>query len=451
MLKRIFYHIYRLSSSIAFWLRRRSSPAAYLLLGALCVFAAVGLDTNLTMAHQGFAFLGSLLMISFTWSVFSRAKFNGRRLLPRFGTAGIPLPYRVSLENLTPRPQRNLLLLEALTDPRPSLSQFLGTAEPGESRRNWFDRACGYYRWSWHVHRNLPARRKDLAIDSMPARSQITLQHEFTPRRRGVMRLQDLVVAWPDPLGLFRSLHKISCPQSVLILPKRYPVRHVTLPGTRQYQPGGVALASAIGESHEFVGLRDYRPGDPIRNIHWRSLAKFGKPIIKEFQDEFFVRHALVLDTFSPQGEDEVFEEAVSVAASFACTIPEQESLLDLLFVGTQAYCFTAGRSLASIESLLEVLASITPCETSNFAALENLVVRHTTAMTGCICIFVAWDEPRIQLVRRITTLGIPVLTLVITANHKQTSDVGRANVPASHARVHWLQTGNIAQGLAQL
>ena len=39
-----------------------------------------------------------------------------------------------------------------------------------------------------------------------------------------------------------------------------------------------------------------------------------------------------------PDGEnDEVFEEAVSIAASYACTIETQDSLLDLLFVGTRA------------------------------------------------------------------------------------------------------------------
>jgi uncharacterized protein (DUF58 family) len=60
-------------------------------------------------------------------------------------------------------------------------------------------------------------------------------------------------------------------------------------------------MASNIGQSEEFVSLREYRRGDPPRHIHWRSWAKAGKPIVKEFEDEFFVRHALVLDTFTPR------------------------------------------------------------------------------------------------------------------------------------------------------
>ena len=134
---------------------------------------------------------------------------------------------------------------------------------------------------------------------------------------------------------MFRAFVKVPLPQTVLILPKRYPLPPIALPGAMKYQEGGVALASNIGRSEEFVSLREYRRGDPLRHIHWRSWAKAGKPIVKEFEDEFFVRHALVLDTFTDDPHSEAFEEAVSVAASFACTVLTQESLLDLLFVGT--------------------------------------------------------------------------------------------------------------------
>src|SRR5262249_29300784 len=117
----------------------------------------------------------------------------------------------------------------------------------------------------------------------------------MVPLRRGPLRFNGVTVARRDPLGLVRSFVRLPLPQTVLVLPKRYRVPAAVLPGTRNYQPGGVALASSIGESEEFLSLRDYRPGDPFRRIHWRSWARTGRPIVKEYQDEFFVRHALVL------------------------------------------------------------------------------------------------------------------------------------------------------------
>src|SRR5262249_57623079 len=84
-----------------------------------------------------------------------------------------------------------------------------------------------------------------------------------------------------------------------------------------------------------------------MRRIHWKSFARLGRPVVKEYLDEFFVRHALVLDTFTSYPGDPIFEEAVSVAASIAISMRTQESLLDLMFVGPEAYCFTAGRGVA--------------------------------------------------------------------------------------------------------
>jgi len=103
----------------------------------------------------------------------------------------------------------------------------------------------------------------------------------------------------------------------------------------------------------------------------------------------------------------------VAVAASFACSVLTQESLLDLLFVERQAYCFTAGRGLAHADQMLEILASVRPCQ-GTFVTLENLVVGHTGLVSGCIFVLLAWDEPRQRLVEKLKVLGLPVLVLVI-------------------------------------
>jgi uncharacterized protein (DUF58 family) len=211
-----------------------------------------------------------------------------------------------------------------------------------------------------------------------------------------------------------------------------------------------VTFASNVGQSEEFVALRDYRHGDPLRHIHWRSWAKTGKPIVKEFEDEFFVRHALVLDTFTDDPRSELFEEAVSVAASFACAVLTQESLLDLLFVGPQAYCFTAGRGLAHTDQMLEILASVRACGEPQFRALETLVVDHAAIVSGCICVLLAWDDTRRNLVRKLKALGIPVLVLVLTEPGRDES-LEPGPMRDDPDRFHVLEIGRIEQDLARL
>jgi uncharacterized protein (DUF58 family) len=207
-----------------------------------------------------------------------------------------------------------------------------------------------------------------------------------------------------------------------------------------------MAFASSVGDSEEFIGLREYRPGDPMRRIHWKSWARTGKPIVREHQEEFFVRHALVLDTFAPVADDR-FEDAVSVAASFACAVETHESLLDLLFVGAGAYCFTAGHGVGHVGRLLEVLAGVDVCRERRFADLHRLLVERQAMVSGAICVLLAWDDERRAFVDALGALGIPALVAVVT------EPGATLTLPPRHPdiRLYALERGRIAEGLAKL
>jgi hypothetical protein len=189
--------------------------------------------------------------------------------------------------------------------------------------------------------------------------------------------------------------------------------------------------------------LRDYRPGDPLKRVHWRSWARARKPIVREYQDEFFVRHGLVLDTFVPSAT-EVFEEAVSVAASFAAGVRTQDALLDLMFVGPEAFVFTAGRGVGQAERMLEVLAEVGPCRDREFGALHRLVVERHGLLSGLVCVLVAWDDARRALVDHLRALGVPSLVLLL-------SERAALDAELETAGVRRLVPGRVAEGLAQL
>jgi hypothetical protein len=145
-----------------------------------------------------------------------------------------------------------------------------------------------------------------------------------------------------------------------------------------------------------------------------------------------------------------MFEEAVSVAASFACAIQTQESLLDLLFVGTESYCFTAGRGLAHADQMLEILASVQACRIQPFQTLEHLVLDHIGVVSGCICVLLAWDEPRREFVRKLRAAGMPLLVLVVVPEGMgKELDLGPMRDQPEKFRV--LEAGKVEQELAAL
>jgi uncharacterized protein (DUF58 family) len=447
--RRALYAALRLFSALDHWLRVRLTPGGWLVLGAGGAAAAAGIDLNRTLTAQAFTFLAALLLVAFAGSLRWRVAVKARRELPRYATAGERFVYRVTLTNGGAAPIDGATLSEDFRDPRPSYAEWRAAREPGEERRNWFDRNGGYFRWRWLIGRRVPDTESEVPVPAAAPGASITLGMAFTPRHRGRIELAGLRLARVDELGLARGLARLELPAHVIALPRRYRLPPLALPGRRRFQAGGVSLAASVGDSEEFFALRDYRPGDPLQRLHWKSFARTGKPIVKEFQDEFYERHALVLDTGRVRGADAAFEEAVSVAASFVYTLETQECLLDLLFVsgeGAQTAAvrtYTGGRGQFHPASMLEVLAGVGPSAPGDFADLARAVMARRGSLSSLVVVLLDWDDARQAFVAAARASGLQVRALLVCSPAQAPRDpVGGLTV---------LHPGEIERGLAGL
>jgi len=402
-IKRPSYLVFRLVTGLTYWSRRRFTAAGTLVVSCIVVTGAVGVDTTQTVAYQAFSLLAALLAAAALCLPFLRARVAVERALPRVATAGEPFTYRVRVRNDGTAALDGLSLIEEFADPRPSHDAY--TAAIGIPT---------YRKWKRLVAAGELARAPERRVPALAPGAVADVQVEARALKRGVTHSHGVIVGRADPLGLLKATGRVPARSNLVVLPRRYTLPPLTLPGSRRYQPGGVALASSIGDSEEFVGLRDYRPGDPLQRIHWKSFARVGEPIVKEYQDEYFERHALVLDTFAPPREEPLFEEAVSIAASFAWTIDTRECLLDLMFIGAEAYTYTAGRGQMQAGNLLEILAGVRPCRDKPFASLENALLARRGALTGCICVLSGWDETRAGFLRRLRANAIAFRAIAV-------------------------------------
>ncbi|HJV10274.1 MAG TPA: DUF58 domain-containing protein [Burkholderiales bacterium] len=438
-MKRVTYAGLRAFSALQRFLHERLTPAGWIAFTGALAAAAVGVDTNRSMSYQLAGFVAALLGMAFASTLALRARVSARRELPRYATAGEPFEYRVVLQNRGRRPLRGAALGEWLRDPRPSFAEWRDTREPGEERRNWFDRTQGYFRWRWLIERRLPERPQEAIVEPIGPGASLAVTLSLRPRRRGRMELAGLTLARGEPLGLARGLTRVPLEGRVIALPRRYRLPAIALPGRRRFQQGGVSHAVTVGDSTEFIGLREYRPGDPLHKIDWKSTARSGVPIVKEYQDEFYERHALVLDTSSARGEDDCFEEAVAVAASFVYAIDTRECLLDLLFVGGEVRTYTAGRGQLHTEHMLEVLAGVGPSRPEEFSALTAAVLGQRPALSSCIVVTASWDEERRAFVEALRGSGLEVRALLVS------------DEPIVAPNLFVLRPGQIEAGLARL
>lgn len=445
---RTIFRIYHRNAHTSHFLKLRFLPAGVLL--TLLVPASWMLIPQHSIAPLFHirALLIGIPVVACLWALSRRAKLSCQRQLPRQATAQQPLPYKVRVRNLGKRPLSAASLLEMPPDNRPNLPLFDRSREPGEQERNIFDRTFCYYRWEW-LQESLslfkPSRSDTIQTIQPGESAMVTLI--LTPQRRGVIALRDLRVCLPDPFGAFQRCQRTANPQDQLIvLPHRYQLPPENLPGAAQFQLGGEASSGTIGQSGDFTCTREYRPGDPLRHIHWKSWARTGKAIVKEYEDLYFPRYGLVLDTFAPAEDADLFEEAVSVAASYAASIDTRESLLDLMFIRDEAFTFTAGRGEERIDAMLEVLAGVSCDPQPDFRSLQQLVLRYRDELSACICIFTGWSEAHRDTIRRLHRAGLSLRLIVICRDRAEAEDQ-HLKFPSPVA-VQWLRVDQIQADL---
>jgi len=433
---------YSRGTQINHFIASRLRPAGIGICLLLILASFMGIGQPRDSVYVIFSLTFGITLIALPWAMLRRARVRAERENPRHATVGVPFHYNIKLYNEGKRRLGLSWLMEVPPDPRPPRHEFLTQREPGEHERNWFDRSLAYYRWQWLMLR----RRAFEGGDSnkpveLDAGGMNRNSMSFTPLKRGVIVLDNLRLLMPDPFGLFQSSHKIKAPPStVMVLPKRYPLPPIELPGGAAFKIGDETSTNSIGTSGEFVGLREYRPGDPLRQIHWKSWARTGRPIVKELEDTCYPRYGLVLDTFTGGTADSAFEELVSVAASFASTIDTRESLLDLMFIKDRAHIVTAGRDVERTEKLLEVLAGVAMEENEEFESLTKLVLRHREDLTSCLVVLLGWDERRASFLKSLTQGGLACAPII----------VGHGSRP-EHVPGHWLDASHLARDLARL
>jgi len=264
------------------------------------------------------------------------------------------------------------------------------------------------------------------AIFSLEPGESAVVPVTLLPKKRGLYSLPDARPYTTFPLNVLRTRARTNgslkpghgC--SLLVLPSFHPITGIDVPIGARYQPGGIALSSNIGESPEYIGNREYRAGDSARRIDHRSWARLAMPVVREYQEEYYCRIALVLDTYVPgrrrpgaAGFPQL-EAAVSLSASIADAVSRGEYIIDVFAAGPELYVFRAGRHTAHFENVLEILACVDACRTNPFDKVTPALTDELANISTVIAVFLDWDGARADLVRGAVESGCSVKVLIV-------------------------------------
>lgn len=198
-------------------------------------------------------------------------------------------------------------------------------------------------------------------LPSLAAGAATTVRVEHSWVRRGVYPLGEVTLSTSFPFGLFRKERDVTLPGEVVVWPRTdRPVREPRPAGDRERRSGALA-AGVAGARGEYRSLRPYRPGDDPRDVHWRSTARTGEPVVRDYAREQAQALWICIDlrggaAAGAEGEptDARQEAALEIAAALAARAAQAERPVAL---ETGEARVEPGAGPRQLERILDVLA----------------------------------------------------------------------------------------------
>jgi uncharacterized protein (DUF58 family) len=230
--------------------------------GALLLFA-VGTNVQAGWVLTTAALLLGILAAGVALPLTALRGVEVTRAVPKTATAGLPVPVTIAVANTSRRPKGMFRITDSFCGDGWA---YVGGVAPGTSREYVGDRLGA---------------------------------------RRGVYSSGACTIETGAPFGLVNVRRAAPIGSPIVVYPRVYPVPERALHGR----------SPASATTDDVSSVREYKPGDPLKHIHWRSVAKRGRLVVREFESERIVEAAVVAQL--PPDRD-VGDAVASIACSFA-------------------------------------------------------------------------------------------------------------------------------------
>ena len=244
-----------------------------------------------------------------------------------------------------------------------------------------------------------------IGLPSMGADGELTQAFVVPTDRRSVVEVGPALSVQGDPFGLTGRESLWTSMVEVYVHP-----RTVNLPGRQTgfvHDLEGHTTQKLSNSDMSFHALREYVPGDDRRHIHWRSTARTGDLMVRQFEETRQSRIAIAIDLSDQSyASEQEFEDAVSVAASFVQQSFREENPFALV-TNVDVH-----RGLSATRSMNQ-LTRVERLDRTHVTELFR-VVRDREA-TASIVVLVTGSRPRTDRLRRAATLlGIDTRVILI-------------------------------------
>jgi uncharacterized protein (DUF58 family) len=266
----------------------------------------------------------------------------------------------------------------------------------------------------------------------VPAGKRVELRYTVTPHQRGPVQLGATQLRLRSRGGSFELLRTLGAGQQLHVYPNFAAVaRYAWLAGDRRLAQIGIKTYPQRGMGTDFKQLADYKQGDPIRHIDWKATLRYGKPIVREFQDERDQCVMFLLDCGRRMRADEGvasadgshFDQALNALMLLSYVALKEGDEVGALTFGNangQQRRFAPRKGTATLNALMARLYDIEPSATHSdylLAAQDLLRAQHKRALVIVITNF--RDEDAAELSPALKLLRTRHLVLVASLRER--------------------------------
>lgn len=174
------------------------------------------------------------------------------------------------------------------------------------------------------------AGRAEFALPAIPAAGDQEELFAVPTARRAVVIAGPAVSVRGDQLGMFRRTVRWTDPVELFVHPVTVRLGSSAAGLVRDLE--GEVTKTVTDNDISFHALRAYQPGDALRNVHWRTTARTGQLMVRQFEETRRTHLTLVLSTEQAHyASDDEFELAISIAASIGLQVIRDATSLSVV------------------------------------------------------------------------------------------------------------------------
>ncbi|MDT9594498.1 DUF58 domain-containing protein [Nocardioides zeae] len=210
-----------------------------------------------------------------------------------------------------------------------------------------------------------------------------TVTYEVRPEVRGRYEVGPASVRARDSFGMVEAVRGFSRTSTLTVRPRATPLPRIRLEGGSGASGEDRPRAAAVG-SAEDASVREYRRGDDLRRVHWRTTARTGDLMVRREEDPWQAHATVLLDNRASahdgQGLGSSLEHAVELAASICAHLCREGYTVHLVDAnGTSALAGPGTGGAAAALDLLAVVGLSTRTDLARFGDHSRGGERHVT------------------------------------------------------------------------